>query len=65
MNINIYGGAVLEKKVDTLIKIGLLIYIACLLVDGFITKVPYGLAIPIATLGVILVVIGTIKVSRG
>ncbi len=55
----------MEKKVDTLIKIGLLIYIACLLVDGFITKVPYGLAIPIATLGVILVVIGTIKVSRG
>lgn len=54
----------MKKKTNMLTIIGLLIYIASLLINKFIVKIPYEIMIPIAIFGIALVVIGTIKTNR-
>lgn len=55
----------MKGKINILTKIGLLIYIAYLLIDKLIVEVPYEIAIPVVIFGVALIIIGTVKTHRG
>lgn len=53
-----------KQKINLLTIIGLLIYIGTLLINKFITKIPYEIMLPVAIFGIALVVIGTITTNR-
>lgn len=55
----------MKGKINILTIVGLLIYIAYLLIDKLIVSVPYEIAIPVVVFGVALIIIGTIKTRRG
>jgi len=54
----------MKGKISILTMIGFLIYISYLLIDKFLVKIPYEVAIPVVILGVALIVIGTIRTNR-
>lgn len=55
----------MERRVNTSVKVGALIYVAYLLTDKFVVRIPYMVAIPVLVLGVALMITGIIKTSRG
>lgn len=58
------GGVIMKGKMNVLTMIGFFIYIAYLLINKFLFKIPYEVAIPVVILGVALIVIGTIITNK-
>lgn len=54
----------MKGKMNVLTMIGFFIYIAYLLINKFLFKIPYEVAIPVVILGVALIVIGTIITNK-
>ncbi len=55
----------MERRVNTSVKVGALIYVAYLLTDKFVVRIPYIIAIPVLVLGIALMITGIIKTRRG
>ncbi|HHY24844.1 MAG TPA: hypothetical protein GX527_11570 [Clostridiaceae bacterium] len=54
----------MKGKMNTLMKIGLLIYVIYSLVDRFIVGIPNIIAIPVMILGLVMIIIGFIKTPK-